>query len=164
LIVIAGGGHVTPATGVTNIFGRLVTTLTTGTAGGLNGVRADVTAGAYPTGTVYVSGTVAPLPPSGPLFLSSPGAATDKNVFTPSSGDIVLVRIAPVNGTPVTVRIHTASGRLVRTLRSPDSMGAGQLVASWDGRDEKGRPVARGVYLVHILGGGLNEVVKVVVK
>jgi hypothetical protein len=164
LIVIAGGGSITPVSGVTNIWGRLVSSLTTGTAGGLNGVRADVAAGTRPTGTVYLMATLPPTRPPGPPLLTSPGGATDKNVFEPAKGDIVLARIAPRDDSGIIVRIYTASGRLVRTLRNLEPVGSGQYVVRWDGRTEDEFLVARGVYLVHILGGGLNEVAKVVVK
>jgi hypothetical protein len=164
LFVISGGGHVTPASGVTNVFGRLVATLTTGTTAGVNGVRADVTAGLYPSSTVYVTGTAAPLVAVPPPLLTSPGAATDKNVFSPSRGDVVLARIAPVNDSPIEVRVYTASGRLIRTLRNLVSAGSGQYLVVWNGRTEDEFVVARGVYLIRVLGGGLREVVKVVVK
>ncbi|MEK7475133.1 MAG: hypothetical protein AAB152_05805 [Candidatus Coatesbacteria bacterium] len=164
LVVIAGGGTVSSAAGVTNIFGRLVTTLTTGTAGGTNSVWAGVSAGTSPAGTAYVTATLAPPVPPGPPLLTSPGGATDKNIFEPSKGDIVLARINPRDDSGIIVRIYTASGRLVRTLRNLEPAGSGQYVVRWDGRTEDEFVVARGVYLVHILGGGLNEVVKVVVK
>jgi hypothetical protein len=43
-------------------------------------------------------------------------------------------------------------------------MGEGQWMAAWDGKTEDEFPVARGVYLVHIVGGGLNVTLKIVVK
>ena len=164
LFVIAGGGSVTPVSGSTNIWGRLVVTLTTGTAGGANGVRADVPAGTWPSGTVYVTATLPPPPPPGPPLLTTPGAATDKNVFEPSRGDIVLARIYPLDDSGIYVRIYTASGRLVRTLRVLESAGSGQYVVRWDGRSDDEFIVARGVYLIHVQGGGLNQVLKVVVR
>jgi len=46
----------------------------------------------------------------------------------------------------VTIRIYAASGRLVRTLVSR-SVNPGHHEARWDGRDDRGRPMASGVYL-----------------
>jgi hypothetical protein len=99
-----------------------------------------------------------------PPLLTSPGLATDKNVFDPGRGDIVLARIAPTNDSPITVRVFTASARLVRTLRRLTPVGSGQYIVVWDGKTEDEFPVARGVYIIHIQGGGLNETVKVAVR
>ncbi|MBM3288391.1 MAG: T9SS type A sorting domain-containing protein, partial [Candidatus Eisenbacteria bacterium] len=49
---------------------------------------------------------------------------------------------------PVTLRLSDPTGRIVRTLVD-GKMGAGTHHASWDGRDDAGRPVCTGVYLVH---------------
>jgi len=112
---------------------------------------------------VYAMGSLAAPPPLPPL-LTSPGVATDKNVIEPAKGEFVLARIAPVNGSPIVVRVFTASGRLVRTLRNLTAAGSGQYVVAWNGRNEDEFVVARGVYLVHVRGGGLSETVKLVVK
>jgi hypothetical protein len=51
----------------------------------------------------------------------------------------------------VTLGIYDISGRLVRTLlRGAESAGARRVV--WDGRDEKGRSVAAGVYFYKLEG------------
>ena len=64
----------------------------------------------------------------------------------------------------MSVRIFTASGRLVRTLRNTKPIGGGQVSVVWDGKTEDEYPVARGVYIVRIIGGGLNDTLKVVVR
>jgi hypothetical protein len=98
------------------------------------------------------------------LLLSSPGAALEKNVVRPGHGEVVLVRIFPLTGDPVGVRIFSASGRLVRTLPAHVPAGHGQLLVTWDGRTEDEQAVARGVYLVEVTGGGLSRtVLKVVI-
>ena len=48
------------------------------------------------------------------------------------------------------LRIHDTSGRLVRSLEAGWS-SAGPLSMDWDGTDERGRPVASGVYLVRLV-------------
>ncbi len=47
---------------------------------------------------------------------------------------------------PVTIRVHTLSGRAVRTLVN-DHLSAGEYEIGWDGLDDQGRPVAPGVYV-----------------
>jgi hypothetical protein len=53
-----------------------------------------------------------------------------------------------VEGGPWSVAIHDATGRRVRTLRSPGPGPAESI--SWDGLDELGRAVPAGVYLVRM--------------
>ena len=62
------------------------------------------------------------------------------------------------------VKIYTASGRLVRTLRNTKPIGGGQVSVIWDGKTEDEFPVARGVYIVRVVGGGLSDTLKVVVR
>ncbi len=61
----------------------------------------------------------------------------------------------------VTLTIHDAAGRLVRTLRSDDFEAAGRREALWDGRDDGGRPIASGVYLVRMKAAGVVQVERV---
>jgi len=107
---------------------------------------------------------VEPTPPPNPLLLADPGAALDRNAISLANGEVVLARISPRDGTPITVRVYTASGRLVRTLTQLAPMESGQWLVSWDGRMDDGKPVSRGVYVVRVTGGGLDERLKVVVR
>jgi hypothetical protein len=110
--------------------------------------------------------SIPPPPPDfgNPLRLPGPGAALDRNAVDFTRGDVTLVRVHPLSGDPVTVSILTASGRLVRVLGGALDLGAGQFAMVWDGRTDEGRPVARGVYLVRVVGGGLRVTLKVVVR
>ena len=51
---------------------------------------------------------------------------------------------------PVTLRIYSASGRLVRNLLSEAPGLAGRNEVVWDGRDSHGRQAASGVYLYRL--------------
>jgi hypothetical protein len=53
---------------------------------------------------------------------------------------------------PVTVDVHAVDGRRVRTLWQGD-VAAGTWHHDWDGCDDRGRPVAAGVYLVRLRTG-----------
>ena len=46
--------------------------------------------------------------------------------------------------------IHNRAGRLVRTVMSGETLGAGANLVSWDGKDEDHRDVDGGLYLVTI--------------
>jgi len=48
----------------------------------------------------------------------------------------------------VLVRVYTASGRLIRTLRRLG--GVGQVQVPWDGLDEEGQGLANGVYVFKV--------------
>ena len=79
------------------------------------------------------------------------------NPFLPSKGHgaIAIVEVPEA----ASLSIFTASGTLVRTLRS-DSFGSVQ----WDGKNEAGQPVASGVYFVLIQGSGGKKTLKVVIQ
>ena len=61
-------------------------------------------------------------------------------------------------GTEVELRIHTLSGALVRALRPDPGLLTPGDVVSWDGRNEAGREVAAGLYLVVVRGDGFSRV------
>jgi hypothetical protein len=58
------------------------------------------------------------------------------------------------------LRVYDAGGRLVRTLVH-DRLREGHHAAAWDGRDEKGRPAAAGVYFVRLRSERVSQWVKV---
>jgi len=53
------------------------------------------------------------------------------------------------NSACINLRIYNMQGQLVRTLLGAVSSGSERSV-SWDGRDDNGRPVPMGVYLIHL--------------
>ena len=56
----------------------------------------------------------------------------------------------------VRLTVHDATGRLVRTLVNR-VQGLGAYSVSWDGNDERSRPVASGVYFHHLQWNGRSE-------
>jgi len=56
----------------------------------------------------------------------------------------------------VSLEVFTISGRAVRTLAEHHDSEAGTHVVRWDGRDERGQPVASGVYLYRLTVNGRN--------
>lgn len=58
--------------------------------------------------------------------------------------------------------VFDATGRLVSTLVS-GSLGAGPQMASWDGSDASGRPVAAGTYFLRLDTGALSDTKRVTV-
>jgi hypothetical protein len=75
---------------------------------------------------------------------------------------VVSVRPQPATGsqelllsverrTDLTVRVYDVAGRLVRSLHH-GPLGVGTTAIPWNGRDDEGRPVAAGVYLLRVSG------------
>jgi hypothetical protein len=157
--VSVGGGQVEPANASTDARGSAVANLVLGLEPGRNVLWVLLLTPPLSASTV-VQGT------PNPLALASPGGALSANAFSPSRGEVVLARIRPRTDEPVLVQVFTASGRLVRALRPQhfQALGGGQWLVTWDGKTEDELPVARGVYLIRVSGGGLNDVLKVVVR
>lgn len=59
-------------------------------------------------------------------------------------------------GVPCAVRIHDAAGRLVRTLPARGREDGSSRVV-WNGRDDAGRPLPRGIYLCRVACGRIEE-------
>jgi hypothetical protein len=87
------------------------------------------------------------------------------NPISPAGAARPATRVAYSIRTPgrVTVSVVDVKGRLVRTLVD-ESERPGEHAASWDGRDEGGRPVARGVYSLRVAAPGFEGSRKVVVR
>lgn len=75
-------------------------------------------------------------------------------------GNVALFYRVPRAGR-VAVTIHDVTGRVVRTVHDTQSREAGIL--SWDTRDDRGHPVAAGVYFAHLIAGETREMQRVVV-
>jgi hypothetical protein len=64
---------------------------------------------------------------------------------------------------PVSIRIFSASGKLVRTLKEGEYTTAGTHEVRWDGIDGRGERVVSGVYFVKTVGLDETSVSKLVV-
>ena len=100
---------------------------------GIHRVRADTTSVAAP----WTPGG------AGPAVRAEPNPAR--------AGDAITLRWEARSGEPARVRIHDASGRLVRALDDPSRSRGGRALF-WDGRDDAGRPVAAGLYFARVTG------------
>lgn len=78
----------------------------------------------------------------------------------PFSG-FAVIRFAPPGSGPVGVQIYDVSGRLVRHLKS-EWMSKRAGTVHWDGRDDAGRRVSSGIYLVRVEADGLTQTGRVV--
>jgi hypothetical protein len=90
---------------------------------------------------VLAAGAAAP-PPDGRLAVAP----------SPTSG-ATAVRFTLDAPAQATLQVFAVSGRLVRR-QELGALGARQHTVPWDGRDDRGAPVAAGVYLAKITAGG----------
>jgi hypothetical protein len=80
------------------------------------------------------------------------------NPFNPST--TVEYRVADGAGqVPVSLRVYDLAGRMVRSLVET-THGPGTYQAPWDGRDDAGRTVSTGVYLIQMRAGDWMQVHK----
>lgn len=81
-------------------------------------------------------------------FASSLQLVVSPNPFNP----LTHIQFQLETMAPVRLGVFALSGRLVRTLRV-GTLGAGEHVVTWDGRDKGGRQAASGTYVVMIQAG-----------
>lgn len=77
------------------------------------------------------------------------------------SGAEVSIPFQIDQGGSVAVHVYDPSGRRLRALSHGEWLGVGRYVATWDGRDDRGRDVASGVYLVRVEHAGRAHVRRV---
>jgi len=63
----------------------------------------------------------------------------------------------------VTLRVHDLAGRVVRTLCA-SSMKRGAYCVTWNGADDRGRELARGVYFCRFTAGDYHATEKLVLQ
>jgi hypothetical protein len=59
--------------------------------------------------------------------------------------------------TRISLRVYDVAGRAVRTLQAGAQMPAGTHRVTWDGKDDRGTPVASGVYVVRMDAGTFTQ-------
>ena len=68
-----------------------------------------------------------------------------------------VLRVAlPGSKTVEGVRLYDVAGRSVRSIDTVVSLGGGLFEIRWDGRDDQGRRLARGVYYMQVRGGSAS--------
>jgi hypothetical protein len=72
----------------------------------------------------------------------------EPNPFRPATG-AALLRFETASSQPVRLRVYDLRGRLVRTVLEDLSDGEPQ-VTPWDGRDDRGRTLPAGAYLLRL--------------
>jgi hypothetical protein len=90
------------------------------------------------------------------------GVSIYNNVINPNRGEKALLTYTLSKGGMVTVNIFSLDGSLVYAMHR-GSQAPGTYDRYWDGKNMGGRPVARGIYFVRVVGPGIDEIRKVMV-
>lgn len=93
---------------------------------------------------VQISGDAPSDAPGGDVAVLAPRVSNYPNPFNPRT----TVHYTVASRGDVDLLVYNASGRLVRTLIDGVHRDVGSHDAVWDGLDDRGRPVAAGVYLL----------------
>jgi hypothetical protein len=83
--------------------------------------------------------------------------------FPTPSVSRVTIRYALATDVRALLQVHDLAGRVVRTLCA-SSMKRGAYSVTWNGRDDRGRELARGVYFCRLSAGECRATEKVVLQ
>jgi hypothetical protein len=110
-----------------------------------------------------LTGTVVVWPPPGIQEQGRLPAvfALDRARPTPFSGRIT-IRFSIPRTTQTSVSIYSVTGALVRVLSGPRRLAPGTYSLIWDGRDDRGATVSRGVYYCRMAAGEFRAMKKLV--
>jgi len=91
------------------------------------------------------------------------GVTILNNVINSDKKEITYIRYNLPRSGRVTVQIYTLDGTLIKSLRRNEYREAGTYVDTWDGSNNGGRAVARGMYFVRVVGPDIDEIRKIMV-
>ena len=90
------------------------------------------------------------------------GVTILNNVINPLKSEHVVVEVQNPSSGNVRVIVMTLDGNVV-TYLSKGALSAGNHKFTWDGKNNSGNIVARGMYFVRVIGNGFDETRKVMV-
>jgi len=85
------------------------------------------------------------------------------NVINSDKKEQTYLRYHLVRPGRVTIQVYTLDGSLVKSIRRNEQRAAGEWVDTWDGTNNGGRSVARGMYFIRVVGPDIDEIRKVMV-
>jgi hypothetical protein len=91
------------------------------------------------------------------------GVTIMNNVINSDNKETAIIRYDLQRAGRVTIQIYTLDGTLVKSIRRNENREAGVYVDSWDGSNNGGRAVARGMYFVRVVGPDIDEIRKIMV-
>ncbi|MCL2264872.1 MAG: hypothetical protein FWC22_02410 [Treponema sp.] len=91
------------------------------------------------------------------------GVTILNNVINSNNREPVYLRYHLARPGRITIQVYTLDGTLVKSLRRNEQRAAGEWTDAWDGTNNAGRPVARGMYFIRIVAPDIDEIRKVMV-
>ena len=91
------------------------------------------------------------------------GVTIMNNVINSDKKEIAYIRYNLPRSGSVTIQIYTLDGTLVKSIKRNEQCDAGTYVDTWDGSNNGGRAVARGMYFVRVVGPDIDEIRKIMV-
>jgi len=91
------------------------------------------------------------------------GVTILNNVINSDNKETAYIRYDLPRAGRVTIQIYTLDGTLVKSIRRNENREAGAYVDTWDGSNNGGRAVARGMYFVRVVGPDIDEIRKIMV-
>jgi hypothetical protein len=97
------------------------------------------------------------------IRLQRGGVTILNNVINSDRGEIAYIRYNLVRPGRVTIQVYTLDGALVKSIRRNEFRERGEWTDGWDGSNNSGRPVARGMYFIRVVGPDIDEIRNVMV-
>ncbi|WP_461256717.1 FlgD immunoglobulin-like domain containing protein, partial [Treponema sp. R80B11-R83G3] len=91
------------------------------------------------------------------------GVTIMNNVINSDKKETAYIRYNLPRSGRVTIQIYTLDGSLVKSIRRNEHRETGTYVDTWDGSNNGGRAVARGMYFVRVVGPDIDEIRKIMV-
>ena len=96
------------------------------------------------------------------LTLQRGGITIFNNVINVSNGESLTLQVDMAEEGRLNVMVMTLDGNIIEYL-SHGNVSAGSHHFTWDGKNRRGSPVARGLYFIRVTGSGIDETRKVMV-
>ena len=90
------------------------------------------------------------------------GITIFNNVINVSNGESLTLQVDMAEEGRLNVMVMTLDGNIIEYL-SHGNVSAGSHHFTWDGKNRRGSPVARGLYFIRVTGSGIDETRKVMV-
>ena len=90
------------------------------------------------------------------------GVSILNNVINAENGEKTVLKVDVAEEGRLMVMVMTMDGSIV-TYLSRDSVAPGEHYYTWDGKNNGGKAVARGIYFIRVIGNGIDETRKVLV-
>jgi hypothetical protein len=91
------------------------------------------------------------------------GVTVLNNVINSDARETAFVRYNLVRPGRVPIQVYTLDGTLVKSIRRNEYREAGEWTDAWDGTNNSGRAVARGMYFVRVVAPDIDEIRKIMV-